>query len=226
MRSPLMQLSPAAWLRRGTAAVALLLFAAPLLLMLGAALRAPDAAPPRTFAWWPEAPGLAAFAEAFVLVPLARALLNSLLLTASTNSEADIIAIVASPTNDGIAVVPGVDGIGFFTVAGVNIGNGRTLRVEPVANGGVPVSLSICETTGNADGSCLQPPGSSRRTTFLPDQVKTYTVFVAGTGTPIPMDLANSRVTVRAVSPDSGIVRGATSIAVQTGPAGMAMAAQ
>jgi multiple sugar transport system permease protein len=92
MQSPLMSLSAGVWLRRVAAVIVLLLFAAPLLLMLGAALRAPDAAPPRTFAWWPEAPGLAAFAEAFALVPLARALLNSTLLTLLATPVAVVVA--------------------------------------------------------------------------------------------------------------------------------------
>lgn len=151
--------------------------------------------------------------------------LNSLLLSASTGNEADIIAIIASPSNDGIARVPGPSGTGFFTVAGINIGNGRAVTVRPVANAGVPVSLSICETTGTADGSCLAVPGGSTRTTFLPNALKTYTVFVEGNGTPIPMDLANSRVTVRFTTSD-GVVRGATSIAVQTGAPGSLLALQ
>jgi ABC-type glycerol-3-phosphate transport system permease component len=71
----------AVWVRRLACIAIGVLFAAPLWLMLGSALRAPDAAPLRAFTWWPQAPGFAAFAEAFALVPLAHGLLNSTLLT-------------------------------------------------------------------------------------------------------------------------------------------------
>ena len=64
------------------AAAAALLLAAPLLLMLGGALRAPVLTPPAGFEWWPAQMSLAALREAFTLVPLARALLNSALIVA------------------------------------------------------------------------------------------------------------------------------------------------
>jgi multiple sugar transport system permease protein len=82
----------AATLRILTSLAIAAIFALPLLLLLGAALRVPDAAPPRVFTWWPDAPTLAAFAEAFALVPLARALLNSLLLTLLATPVAVVIA--------------------------------------------------------------------------------------------------------------------------------------
>jgi len=151
--------------------------------------------------------------------------LNTLLLTAGSEYSADIIAVVATPSNDGIAVVPGANGVGFFTVAGINIGNGRAVRVQPVANAGVPVGLSICETTGDPAGACLSAPSAMVQATFLPQATRTFTVFVAGTGTPIPLDLANSRASVRFTTLD-GVVRGSTSIAVQTGPAATTLASQ
>lgn len=58
------------------------LFAAPLLLMLLGALRDPALPPPGRFEWWPAQPGLLAFARAFEWTPLARALLNSALVSA------------------------------------------------------------------------------------------------------------------------------------------------
>lgn len=79
-------------LRRAAAVATALLFAAPLLLMLGAALRAPEAPPPRSFVWWPDAPGIGAFAEAFALVPLGRALLHSALLTLLATPLAVLVA--------------------------------------------------------------------------------------------------------------------------------------
>jgi len=144
--------------------------------------------------------------------------LNTLLISGSTGNPADVIAIVASLTNDGISVVPGASGTGFFSVAGINIGGAENLRITPVANAGVPVSLSICETTGNPDGACHGTPGAYWESGFGTNDLRTYTVFVQGNGTIIPVDLANSRATIR-FSTISGAVRGATSIAVQTGGA-------
>lgn len=66
------------WLAIGLA----LLFAAPLLMMLSGALRLPGAPPPVRFEWWPDAPSLLGAQFALSLVPLARGLLNSLLVTA------------------------------------------------------------------------------------------------------------------------------------------------
>lgn len=62
--------------------VACLLFAVPLLLMLSGALRLPGAPPPTAFEWWPAQPSLQALTDAFRLVPLGGALLNSVWITA------------------------------------------------------------------------------------------------------------------------------------------------
>lgn len=59
---------------------AVLLFVAPLLLLLTGSLREPGLPPPRGVELWPAGAGLAAYAAAFRLVPLGQALLNSTLL--------------------------------------------------------------------------------------------------------------------------------------------------
>ncbi len=59
---------------------ALVLFVAPLLLLLTGSLREPGLPPPRSAELWPEGAGLAAYAAAFRLVPMGQALLNSTLL--------------------------------------------------------------------------------------------------------------------------------------------------
>jgi multiple sugar transport system permease protein len=60
----------------------ILLFLAPLVVMVAGSLRAPGLAPPRGVELLPQAPGLASYLLAFQLVPLGRALLNSVLLCA------------------------------------------------------------------------------------------------------------------------------------------------
>jgi multiple sugar transport system permease protein len=63
-------------------AVATALFALPLLLMLVAPLRTPGLPPPVGFELLPAQPSLQSFRDAFTLVPLGRALLNSALVCA------------------------------------------------------------------------------------------------------------------------------------------------
>ncbi|MEN8821039.1 MAG: hypothetical protein ABF271_08030 [Abyssibacter sp.] len=67
-----------AWLRSGVLVLLALAFAAPVLLLAVASLQPPGSAPVPG-ALWPESPSLAAYAAAFDLVPMARGLLNSLL---------------------------------------------------------------------------------------------------------------------------------------------------
>lgn len=67
-----------AWLRSVLLMVIALAFAAPVALLAVAALQPPGSAPVPG-ALWPESPSLAAYAVVFELVPMARGLLNSLL---------------------------------------------------------------------------------------------------------------------------------------------------
>jgi hypothetical protein len=142
---------------------------------------------------------------------------NTLLLSAASSPVPDVIAIAATPTNDGIVLVPGVNGTGVFGVSGVNIGAPATIIVRPVARPGVPVALAVCDTTGSPGAQCLAPPAATVQATFAANAPRTFSVFVSGAGTPIPVDLAASRASVRFEQAD-GTVRGATNVAVQTGP--------
>ncbi len=142
---------------------------------------------------------------------------NTLLLSAALLPVPDVIAIASTPTNDGIVLVPGLTGTGAFGVSGVNIGAPATITVRPVARPGVPVTMAICETTGSPTAQCQSPPAATVQAAFAADAPRTFSVFVAGTGTPIPVDLAASRASVFFEQTD-GTVRGATSVAVQTGP--------
>ena len=151
--------------------------------------------------------------------------LNTLLLSASTEPSPDIIALVATISGNGIVDIPGTTGIGVFAVATVNVGvDGTIMASADTGSADIPVAISICETEP-ATGLCLAPPVAAATgviTQIDAGETPTFGVFVTGTGN-VPFDPATNRIFVRffasAVLPDPspvGVVRGATSVAVQT----------
>jgi hypothetical protein len=140
--------------------------------------------------------------------------LNTFILSVSLAPSPDIVAIGATPTNDGIANIPGNTGTGFFAAAGVNIGSTASITASADDGGhGLPVTLTICQTNPGT-GQCLSPPAASTTTTFNSNSTLTYTVFVQGNGN-IPFDPANNRLFLR-FKDASGVTRGATNVAVRT----------
>jgi len=139
---------------------------------------------------------------------------NTLILSASSTSTPDIVAIGATVGNDGIVHIPGTNGTGFFAAAGVNIGATATITASADDGGhGLPVSLTICQTNPGT-GACLSPPAASTTTTFNSNATLTYTVFVQGSGN-IPFDPGNNRLFLR-FKDGGAVTRGATNVAVQT----------
>jgi len=142
--------------------------------------------------------------------------LNTLLTSGSTTPVPDLIAIGATPSNDGIVDIPGMTGTGVFATAAVNIGASGTITATGDDGGtGLPVSLSICQTNPNT-GQCINPvtPGPSATVSVSQNQTVTFTVFATGTGT-VPFDPANNRLFLR-LKDGGGLTRGATSVAVRT----------
>lgn len=138
---------------------------------------------------------------------------NTLLLSGSTTPVADIIALGASPSGDGILRLPDTSGSAAFAVASVNIGNDANI-VASVDTGSatVPLTLAICETNP-ADGQCLTPPAASVATSVNTNATPTFSVFVTASGA-VPFDPANTRI--RVLFLEDGAVRGSSSIAVLT----------
>jgi uncharacterized protein YfaP (DUF2135 family) len=134
-------------------------------------------------------------------------------LTASTQATADIVALAATVSNDGIARTPGTAATGAFSVAAINVGAAANV-IASVDTGGAAVNatFAICET--NAQALCLQPPSPSVNTSFTQGQPKTFSIFVTSNGTLIPLDPARTRAFVRFKVTGSSV--GATSVAVQT----------
>src|SRR5262249_18447254 len=118
---------------------------------------------------------------------------NTLILSASSISTPDMIAIGVtpsgqSPTGDGIVHVPGTTGTGFFTAAAVNIGAAGTITVTADDGGtGLPLNLLLCQTNPST-GACINPtsPGNSATFASATNDVATFSIFAIGTGDVVP----------------------------------------
>ena len=140
--------------------------------------------------------------------------LNTLLLSASSTPVADIVALAATPTGDGIVDLPGSLGANAFAVATVNVGASGSITATADTGGAtLPLSLLVCESNP-ATGECLSPPASSFTTTINAGATPTFSVFVTGSGA-VAFDPANNRIFVR-FEDGSGVTRGSTSVAVRT----------
>ena len=139
---------------------------------------------------------------------------NTLLLSASATAVPDIVALAATPSNDGIVNIPGTTGTGVLAVATVNVGvDGQITATADTGGVSLPLDLSICETDP-ATSVCLSEPGDAVMRTIAANTTSSFAIFVAGTGN-VSFDPANSRIFVR--FRDSGdITRGSTSVAVRT----------
>src|SRR5207237_452322 len=83
---------------------------------------------------------------------------NSLVLAASDTPVPDIVALAATPANDGIVAIPGVTGSAAFSVAAVNVGAGGAITASAdTGPAALPVTLTICETDP-VTSACLAPP--------------------------------------------------------------------
>ncbi len=136
--------------------------------------------------------------------------LTTLLFSASSQPVADLIALAATASNDGV-VQTNTTGAGAFSVASVNLGAAAALTASVSGtNATVPLALSICPT--DLSGNCLQPAADTATLTVAANATPTFSVFVQAAEL-IAFDPANTRV--RVVFTDSGgVVRGATSVAV------------
>ena len=142
--------------------------------------------------------------------------LNTLLLSAAATPVPDIVALAATPDNDGTAKLANS---GAFAVATVNVGvQGRLTATADTGAATVPLVMSICETDP-VTGSCVVAPALAATgvtTTVGAGATPTFAVFATATDT-IAADPANTRIFVR-FTDTTGVVRGATSVAVQTVP--------
>ncbi len=140
--------------------------------------------------------------------------LNTLLLSASNFPVPDIVALGATIDNDGIVKLSST---GVFAVATVNVGAGGMITASAdTGDATIPVTISICETDP-ASGACLATPvdaATGGTTTIGIGETPTFGIFVSSNEV-IAFDPAVNRVFVR-FRDGGGVVRGATSVAVQT----------
>jgi len=141
--------------------------------------------------------------------------INTLLLSASNTPTADVIALAATASGNGIVDVPGTSGTGAFAVASANVGSAASITVTADTGAtSVPVALTLCQTNP-ASGACLAPPAASLTTAIAAGATPTFAVFATARGT-IPFDPAANRIFLRFRDSASGQVVGATSVALRS----------
>ncbi len=110
--------------------------------------------------------------------------LNTFLLSASATATPDMVAIGATPTNDGISSIPGNTGTTFFAAAVVNIGSAGAITVNVDDGGrGLAAGALVCQSDP-LTAACINPaaPASSVSFNSTTNQVATFTIQVTGTG--------------------------------------------
>jgi len=140
--------------------------------------------------------------------------INTLLLSGNTTPTSDVVAVAATLTNDGIAVIPRDGAFGLMALATTNVGVDATITAQPVDLAGVDGFLLICETD-QATADCIEEPTGSTTGLLAQDGTRTYSVFV-NSNSRIFLDPTNARTAVEFID-EFGNVRGATSIAIEGG---------
>jgi sugar lactone lactonase YvrE len=138
---------------------------------------------------------------------------NTVDVTFSDTPIADIVALAATASNNGIALVP-VGGTSAFAIATTNLGVTDVITAS-VDTGGVslPVTATICQTNPTT-GQCLATPASTVTLNFGGGLTPTFSVFLDATSA-IPLAPDASRVFVRFEDAAGGL-HGSTSVAIQT----------
>ena len=139
---------------------------------------------------------------------------NTLLLSGTGPAAPDIVALVATVSQDGIANIPGPTATGFFTAATVNVGAGGGITVTAdTGTAAPPVILSLCQTDP-VTGVCLATPAGSVVLQIDSGQTPTFAVFATGTDN-VVFDPAVNRIFLR-FKDAGGVTRGSASVAVRT----------
>ena len=125
----------------------------------------------------------------------------------------DVVAIVLSATNDGIAHIPGTTGSVAVAMATVNVGASADVTLSADTGAlDLGVTISICQTNP-ADGSCFAAPTATVTPTIASNATPTFSVFITGSQD-IPNDPANNRINLRFMQ--GGTQVGQSSLALQT----------
>jgi len=139
--------------------------------------------------------------------------LNTLLFSSSPAAVPDMVALVATASNDGIVAIDMASGNAAFALASVNVGAGEDMQVtlDTGAANQLPVQLNLCET--DSVGQCISgAPSPTVVTNIQADDTPTFSIFVSADDE-IDFRPDLNRVFVR-FRDSSGEVRGSTSVAV------------
>lgn len=140
---------------------------------------------------------------------------NTVLISADTTQQPDILSIGTTASNDGVIRIPSTSGVGFLSTAALNLGStGEITFSADVTGTDIPVTIEVCETDLSNGGACRTPRAAQTTVSFGAGEVKTFAVFVRANGA-VAFDPAGVRVFAR-WRDDGGVVRGATSAAVRT----------
>ena len=134
---------------------------------------------------------------------------NTLGLNASAEAGPDVIALAATASGDGTAVLEARAAA--FAVSSINIGTPAILDV--VVDSGpakLPVTVTVCRT--NAQAQCIAPARERPSYPFAEGGADTFSIFVTADAG-IAFDPVKNRLWVRFVDA-AGVVRGATSVAL------------
>ena len=135
---------------------------------------------------------------------------NSFGLSSYASATPDLVAIGVTPSSDGVVRLPTNTGTGFFSTAAVNIGSGGLIEAVATDLGrGLPLTLQLCETKATGETIIC---GNNLTRTVTANETLYYTIFVTGTGKPIPFDPSVNRLFLVLGTP-SGLY-GATNVAV------------
>jgi hypothetical protein len=141
---------------------------------------------------------------------------DTLFLSSAPGPVPDVIALAATPTNDGIANIPGPGGTGFFVVATSNVGaSGRITATADLGGAQLPVGLAVCRTDP-VTSVCVDGPAPSVTAQINAGETPTFAVFVQGGGDVVPFNPAVNRVFVRFRDEAGSATRGSTSVAIRT----------
>ncbi len=138
--------------------------------------------------------------------------INSIILSASQTPVADIIAVAATASNDGIAELGFPSNQGAFAVATANLGIAARITAS-IDVGEVPVTAFICQTDP-LTGACLGPIAKSVSLDMAAGASPSFAVFLESEGI-VSANASRSRVFVN-FHDETDELRGATSVAVNT----------
>jgi hypothetical protein len=137
---------------------------------------------------------------------------NNFFIVANTSSVPDTVAQIATISGDGVVRIPSSSSTQLFAIGTSNVGATGTIVVSADA-GGLPLALTVCETTGGS--VCLALPTPTVTVNYLAGTNRSFAFFAQASGS-IAFDPANNRIFARLK--EAGVLRGATSAAVCTKP--------